>query len=100
MFITKSDMLIALRLKHCVISEQNIVAEGDCISAGLCELAHRYLHTRAATVEQGHSVSLCKNRTPCSEVTVKLQWYSHYVVLRWCFIFSHTFIHLFIVFLT
>lgn len=52
-FITKSDMLIALHLKHCIMGEQNIVAEGDCISAGLCELAHRYLHTRAATVVTG-----------------------------------------------
>lgn len=51
--VTKSDMLIALHLKHCIISEQSIAAEGDCISAGLCELAHRYLHTRAATVGTG-----------------------------------------------
>lgn len=52
-FITKSDMLMALRLKRCIIGERNIVAEGGCISAGLRELAHRYLHTRAATVVTG-----------------------------------------------
>lgn len=62
-----------------------------CISAGLCGLAHTYLHTRNATVvTECHSVSCCKNSAPCTEVTVKLlYWYSHNIVLSWSFLFLH-----------